>query len=1037
MNITPFVKRMRTQGGTMYTFSSAVEDIGLNINERNNIVKMSNFALLNIPDIKAPDNLQQNRFNVFAIDGALKNYENSGSIKDGRVVIAESFQNYALNLETNLLSSNDYNPALLRTVPERVFWKWIKESGAVRWTKDVSNNNYWIEEIDTDSSVGYNSVVKYVGEISAGSVRTNTFGTYNETYVLVPTSHGQTRVYFKQIYDDNYKSSMKIGPGDINILGRESYLQPHPDGLSLKADYDVIDSSTISGGWSMSYDTSDGSGYQPGWWYTAQEQSFVDENWYTTDVSTVLDSSLYNYKLKYEKSGEVIEFQRSNVDALEIEYNINNLKTIFGDSTLTFDKMAIEDSIDDHFEFNAVLIYYRVYNKTLDKILATNLLGVLFLDAPSGNTVGFMEDMEITIPTISKLQSISTGFGSSYSFRINIKSDNMIDDTQATIFDESTSSQVALENWGSVLSNLEQSLNILNTHTGTINYITEQYMDVKDTQTQQGNSLTDLQYQINDLETLENNLVVNPTPGMLSMFNGDEQLVDSSIFMNIDNNNIGVFTKDPSYPFHVDSSMKTYDIIIENAVRDVSGNILLGYGSPLQIGSTTNYREVDIYTGNDTPALHIYENNNLDFDGSVVISGNLSAENISANIIGYVSDASLSEGDVQISGYFKESSIGSGLSWNGSSLLDVSIDAITSAVTEITDGNGMFFSDITATGSIVLGTPSSLTLTTTNDVTANSHTHRIDINRFVVDTSGLVPGPVAENGYFLRDDGTWVSVSAGGTVTSIAVGSNLTITAGSDPITTTGTISHATGSGNNHIPVGGAGDNYLRWSSSGVATWSSGGAGSGLNADTLDNYHESSFTRKGAAATITANWAHTGTLTVGGNSVLTTGDEGTLDAGTLDNYDSSDFPRKAEDAAVTGTWTFDSSVKIGGSSTPSEALEVDGNIIASGEITAHTSSDERFKDHVQNLENTLEIVNNLRPVSFEWNETAKKHNSRNTGSDIGLIAQETEEFLPEVVHEMYDKYKGIDYAKIVPILIGAIQEQQAQINHLKEIIIKK
>ena len=65
--ITPFVKRMRVQGGTIYTFSSAVEDIGLNINERNNVVKVSHYALLDIPEISAPDNLQQNRFNVLAI----------------------------------------------------------------------------------------------------------------------------------------------------------------------------------------------------------------------------------------------------------------------------------------------------------------------------------------------------------------------------------------------------------------------------------------------------------------------------------------------------------------------------------------------------------------------------------------------------------------------------------------------------------------------------------------------------------------------------------------------------------------------------------------------------------------------------------------------------------------------------------------------------------------------------------------------------------------------------------------------------------
>jgi hypothetical protein len=79
--ITPFVKRMRTQGGTFFSFTSALEDIGLNINERNNIVKMSHYALLNLPSLDAPDNLQQNKFNVLGIPGAYESYQARGSIR--------------------------------------------------------------------------------------------------------------------------------------------------------------------------------------------------------------------------------------------------------------------------------------------------------------------------------------------------------------------------------------------------------------------------------------------------------------------------------------------------------------------------------------------------------------------------------------------------------------------------------------------------------------------------------------------------------------------------------------------------------------------------------------------------------------------------------------------------------------------------------------------------------------------------------------------------------------------------------------------
>ena len=649
---TPFIKRMRSQGGTIYTFSSAVEDIGLNINEKNNVVKISYFALLDLPNITRPDNIQQNRFNVLAIDGALQTYDESDSIKDGRVVVGESFQNYALNLEANLLNQTSYNQAVLKTVSERVFWKWLKETGAIRWTSydtSISGTSYWVEETDTDVSVGYNSVVKYIGEISAGSVRTDTFGTYNETYVLVPTSHGQTNVYFKQQYDDNYLSGMELGPGDDNILGRESYTHPHPDGLSLFAQYDVIDSSITTGSWTMAYDIS-GNGYSNGWWYTGQEKTFTNDNYYVTDLSTVLvDPSTYNYKLKYT-GASTIEFQRSNVDALNIEFDLDTLKTIYNDTTLTYDKMALTSQVDDTFDFNAVLIYYTVYNQTLDQALATNLLGILFLEPTSGSTSGF-PIMEITIPALTKIASNATGFGSSYSFRLNIKSDNISDDTQATIYDESTSAQTALENWTDVFSNLEKSLNILNKHTNTINYITKQYMNISSIQTQQENNLTDIQSQVNSV-TRE----ISGTEFTIPIFsNGDDPLVDSSIYMR--NGNVGIHTRNPLYTLDVSGNIKTKNITVEYAVKDTSDNLLIGYGTsyknPLQIGASTNTRPIEFYPGY---ARSIVINDaSIRIDSSIYFDGNILSSDISINelIAGDTSimgilfvDGSLTTGDI-------------------------------------------------------------------------------------------------------------------------------------------------------------------------------------------------------------------------------------------------------------------------------------------------------------------------------------------------------------------------------------------------------
>jgi hypothetical protein len=478
--ITPFVKRLRVNGGTFYTFSSAVEDIGINISERKNDVAIRHFALLDIPSVYLDPNdvsVNTNRFNIIDILGAFKYEQNAPNIKDGRVLIAESFQNYALNFEANLLNQTSYNPALLKTVSERVFWKWLKESGAIRWTFDNSTN-YWIEEPEVN---GYQKVVKYVGLSTTGNLRTDTFGTFNETYLQVPTSHGQTNVFWEHVSDDNYYFSKIISNGAASILGRESYVKPQPDGLSLNAYYDILDSSTSISVYGGSYDLyyyDDSSALQPGWWFTDEGIINPGNNAYIIDSSNYIVGD-YNTKLKYDGT-PTVEFLRSKIDCLSVVNNINDLtnayNNLYGSITeLSYDDMAITYSLNDNFNFNAVLVYYDIYNKTgnLDTTttpLAVNLLGILFLDAPV--STGEI----ITIPSLEKIQSTSYGFGNSYNLRINIKSDNMIDDTAAVIVDMATSAQ--LDDFSNIFWELHKSVEILNAQTGIINDISNQYTDI-------------------------------------------------------------------------------------------------------------------------------------------------------------------------------------------------------------------------------------------------------------------------------------------------------------------------------------------------------------------------------------------------------------------------------------------------------------------------------------------------------------------------------------------------------------------------------
>jgi len=109
-------------------------------------------------------------------------------------------------------------------------------------------------------------------------------------------------------------------------------------------------------------------------------------------------------------------------------------------------------------------------------------------------------------------------------------------------------------------------------------------------------------------------------------------------------------------------------------------------------------------------------------------------------------------------------------------------------------------------------------------------------------------------------------------------------------------------------------------------------------------------------------------------------------------------------------------------------LHVDGDVIA----YSTTISDERLKDDVQTIDNALDKVSNLRGVSYTWN-----NGNRKGQKDLGLIAQEVEQVLPELVREkempMIDggTYKTVDYEKIVGVLIEAVKELTEKVNKLE------
>ena len=105
------------------------------------------------------------------------------------------------------------------------------------------------------------------------------------------------------------------------------------------------------------------------------------------------------------------------------------------------------------------------------------------------------------------------------------------------------------------------------------------------------------------------------------------------------------------------------------------------------------------------------------------------------------------------------------------------------------------------------------------------------------------------------------------------------------------------------------------------------------------------------------------------------------------------------------------------------ALFVNGSIWANGTTYA---SDERFKQNISSITSPLQKLLQLNGVEYEMKTDVFHKNNFQAGRQMGLLAQNVEKIVPEAVNEM-DGYKGVDYARLVPLLIEAIKMQQLQI----------
>jgi hypothetical protein len=112
-----------------------------------------------------------------------------------------------------------------------------------------------------------------------------------------------------------------------------------------------------------------------------------------------------------------------------------------------------------------------------------------------------------------------------------------------------------------------------------------------------------------------------------------------------------------------------------------------------------------------------------------------------------------------------------------------------------------------------------------------------------------------------------------------------------------------------------------------------------------------------------------------------------------------------------------------------------GAIFATGDITAFYSSDIRLKKDIEPISEPIKKLMEISGVTYKWNEEYLKDKDVDgyfvRETEVGVIAQEVEKVLPEVVATRENGYKAVRYEKLVALLIEAVKDQQKQIDELK------
>jgi len=120
-------------------------------------------------------------------------------------------------------------------------------------------------------------------------------------------------------------------------------------------------------------------------------------------------------------------------------------------------------------------------------------------------------------------------------------------------------------------------------------------------------------------------------------------------------------------------------------------------------------------------------------------------------------------------------------------------------------------------------------------------------------------------------------------------------------------------------------------------------------------------------------------------------------------------------------------VGIGTTDPAGYKLYVNGSMYAS----SYGGSDIRWKKNIKPIDNALSLIRGLQGVSFDWRTDEFKDKNFDTGRQVGLIAQDVEKVIPEIVKTDTQGYKAVSYEKLTAVLVEAVKELKTENSELK------